>query len=76
MPMALCSDATVTDGQIVGDPTEAALVVLAAKGGSMFRTRERRTQGSPKCRSTRPTSTWPPSTACSWMEGGRSSGPM
>ena len=31
--MALCSDATVTDGQIVGDPTEAALVVLAAKGG-------------------------------------------
>ena len=33
MPMALCSDATVTDGQIVGDPTEAALVVLAAKGG-------------------------------------------
>ena len=33
LPMALCSDATVTDGQIVGDPTEAALVVLAAKGG-------------------------------------------
>ena len=29
-----CSDATVADdGQIVGDPTEAALVVLAAKGG-------------------------------------------
>ncbi len=33
MPMALCSDAVVTDGEIVGDPTEAALVVLAAKGG-------------------------------------------
>jgi Ca2+-transporting ATPase len=33
LPMALCSDATVTDGNIVGDPTEAALVVLAAKGG-------------------------------------------
>jgi Ca2+-transporting ATPase len=31
--MALCSDATVSDGEIVGDPTEAALVVLAAKGG-------------------------------------------
>ncbi|MHB1474802.1 MAG: cation-translocating P-type ATPase [Dermatophilaceae bacterium] len=30
---ALCSDATVSDGSAVGDPTEAALVVLAAKGG-------------------------------------------
>ena len=33
MPMALANDATVNDGEIVGDPTEAALVVLAAKGG-------------------------------------------
>ena len=33
MPMALCTDAVVSDGEIVGDPTEAALVVLAAKGG-------------------------------------------
>jgi Ca2+-transporting ATPase len=32
LPMALANDATVTDGAIVGDPTEAALVVLAAKG--------------------------------------------
>jgi Ca2+-transporting ATPase len=32
--LALCSDATVTDdGAVVGDPTEAALVVLAAKLG-------------------------------------------
>jgi Ca2+-transporting ATPase len=32
--LALCSDATVTDdGTVVGDPTEAALVVLAAKMG-------------------------------------------
>ena len=32
--LALCSDATVADdGTIVGDPTEAALVVLAAKVG-------------------------------------------
>jgi Ca2+-transporting ATPase len=32
--LALCSDATVAaDGSIVGDPTEAALVVLAAKMG-------------------------------------------
>ena len=33
MPMALACDAVVSDGEIVGDPTEAALVVLAAKGG-------------------------------------------
>ena len=31
--MALANDAAVHDGEIVGDPTEAALVVLAAKGG-------------------------------------------
>jgi magnesium-transporting ATPase (P-type) len=33
LPMALANDASVHDGEIVGDPTEAALVVLAAKGG-------------------------------------------
>src|SRR5215213_3061147 len=67
MPMALCSDATVTDGEIVGDPTEAALVVLAAKGGINVPDTRKAYPRSPKCRSTRPTSTWPPSTACSWM---------
>jgi len=33
MPMALTADATVRNGELVGDPTEGALVVLAAKGG-------------------------------------------
>jgi Ca2+-transporting ATPase len=33
LPMALANDAAVHDGEIVGDPTEAALVVLAEKGG-------------------------------------------
>lgn len=33
LPMALCSDAVVREGELVGDPTEGALVVLAAKGG-------------------------------------------
>jgi P-type Ca2+ transporter type 2C len=33
LPMALCADAQITDGALVGDPTEGALVVLAAKGG-------------------------------------------
>ena len=31
--MALCSDAVLRDGDILGDPTEGALVVLAEKGG-------------------------------------------
>ena len=33
LPMALCSDAEVRDGELTGDPTEGALVVLATKGG-------------------------------------------
>ncbi|MBX3032125.1 MAG: HAD-IC family P-type ATPase [Chloroflexi bacterium] len=33
LPMVLCADAVVQDGRLVGDPTEGALVVLAAKGG-------------------------------------------
>jgi P-type Ca2+ transporter type 2C len=33
LPMALCADAEVKNGELVGDPTEGALVVLAAKGG-------------------------------------------
>jgi Ca2+-transporting ATPase len=33
LPMALTADATVRNGGLVGDPTEGALVVLAAKGG-------------------------------------------
>jgi Ca2+-transporting ATPase len=33
LPMALANDASVSAGEIVGDPTEAALVVLASKGG-------------------------------------------
>ncbi len=33
LPMVLASDAVVADGQMIGDPTEGALVVLAEKGG-------------------------------------------
>jgi Ca2+-transporting ATPase len=32
LPMALASDAVARDGELVGDPTEGALVVLAGKG--------------------------------------------
>jgi Ca2+-transporting ATPase len=30
---ALCNDSAVREGEVIGDPTEGALVVLAAKGG-------------------------------------------
>src|SRR4051794_15850710 len=33
LPMILASDAVVDDGEMIGDPTEGALVVLAEKGG-------------------------------------------
>ncbi len=33
LPMALCSDAEIKDGDLIGDPNEGSLVVLAAKGG-------------------------------------------
>ena len=33
LPMVLASDAVLTDGELIGDPTEGALVALAAKGG-------------------------------------------
>jgi len=33
LPMVLASDAVIRDGELIGDPTELALVVLAAKGG-------------------------------------------
>ncbi len=32
-PCALCIDTEISDGQVIGDPTEAALYVLAQKGG-------------------------------------------
>ena len=33
LPWLLASDAVVTDGDLIGDPTEGAVVVLAEKGG-------------------------------------------
>jgi Ca2+-transporting ATPase len=42
MPMVLASDAVISDGELIGDPTEGALVALAAKGGiDAASTRER-----------------------------------
>ena len=33
MPATLCNDARLRDGQLIGDPTEGALLALAGKGG-------------------------------------------
>lgn len=33
LPMALCADARLDSDQLIGDPTEGALIVLAEKGG-------------------------------------------
>jgi len=33
LPMALCADAVLDGADLIGDPTEGALIVLAAKGG-------------------------------------------
>jgi P-type Ca2+ transporter type 2C len=33
LPAALCVDARIMDGELIGDPTEGALLTLAAKGG-------------------------------------------
>ncbi|HRP98012.1 MAG TPA: HAD-IC family P-type ATPase, partial [Rhodocyclaceae bacterium] len=33
LPAALCADARLRDGQLIGDPTEGALLALAIKGG-------------------------------------------
>ena len=32
-PAALCADARIVDGQLIGDPTEGALLALAVRGG-------------------------------------------
>jgi P-type Ca2+ transporter type 2C len=33
VPAVLCNDSALRDGQLIGDPTEGALVVLAGKAG-------------------------------------------
>ena len=56
LPMLLASDAVVTNGELIGDPTEGALVVLAEKGGLDPGRRARSSRASPTCRSTPTTS--------------------
>ena len=71
--LVLCSDATVADDEsIIGDPTEAALVVLAAKiGVDAEETRARPAPHGRRCRSTPSTSSWRRSTtAPTWIAGG------
>ena len=59
----LCTDATVSDeGIVVGDPTEAAFVVLAAKVGVDAEETRERYLVAPRFPLTRRTSSWPPCT--------------
>jgi P-type Ca2+ transporter type 2C len=46
--MALCTDSELRDGEVIGDPTEGALLVLAEKGG--IDTRSRTTRSRPPAR--------------------------
>ena len=76
--LILCTDATVgDDGSVIGDPTEAAFVVLAAKMGADARRRVRPCRAGPRCRSTPSTSSWPPSTtAPTGSAAGSSAAPL
>ena len=61
--LVLCTDATVADDEsIIGDPTEAALVVLAAKTGVDAEQTRQRFPAGRRCPSTPSTSSWPRST--------------
>ena len=62
MPMVLASDAVLSDGELIGDPTEGALVALAAKGGIDAVRPGRYTRKSPSSPSTPSTSSWRRST--------------
>ena len=57
-PLALACDAVLTaTGEMIGDPTEGALVVLGGEGRASTSTpRASATRASPSCRSTPPTS--------------------
>ena len=56
LPMALANDAVIRDGACIGDPTEGALVVLAAKGGLDVLETRSTYPASARCRSTPSTS--------------------
>jgi Ca2+-transporting ATPase len=62
LPAALCVDARIRDGELIGDPTEGALLALAAKAGLDAARCRSTCRGSPRFPSIRPPSSWPPST--------------
>ncbi|WP_196780883.1 cation-translocating P-type ATPase [Nocardioides sambongensis] len=62
LPMVLCADAVLDGDDLIGDPTEGALIVLGAKGGLDIEGPGQHSPGSRSCRSTPSTSSWRRST--------------
>ncbi|MEZ4715950.1 MAG: HAD-IC family P-type ATPase [Caldilineaceae bacterium] len=62
LAMALCADARLDGEELIGDPTEGALIVLAEKGGIDVDGARVMYPRIAEVPSTRTTSSWPPST--------------
>lgn len=58
VPLVACNDSRINNGKAIGDPMEAALIVLAAKGGIRSDDVSRMLPVWPSCHSTRRTSLW------------------
>ena len=61
LPFLITNDAKLVDGKVVGDPTEGALLVLGHKAKLDIEGTQEAYPGWRPCRSTRRTSSWPPS---------------
>ena len=61
LPFLITNDAKLVDGKVVGDPTEGALLVLGHKAKLDIEGTQAAFPGWRPCRSTRRTSSWPPS---------------
>ena len=62
LPMILCADAVLDGQDLIGDPTEGALIVLAAKGGLDIDETRASYPRIAEVPFDRTTSSWPPST--------------
>ena len=61
LPFLITNDAKLVNGKVVGDPTEGALLVLGHKAKLDIEGTQEASPDLRPCRSTPPTSSWPPS---------------